>query len=319
MPNVQEPPILVTGGAGFIGTHLCHALLGQNKSVRVLDLKLPDQPVPRVDYRQGDIRNPRDLMLATHGVQAVFHFAAIVSVPLCQEDLVTGYATNLTGTLNVLEAVRVEKTRSGRSPKLIFASSAAVYGNALEIGRATTEDMAGPAPQSFYGAQKLASEQAIQIAHQVYGVPSVIFRFFNVFGKGQDPSSPYSGVISVFKNALEAGRPLLLNGGGTQTRDFISVHDVVLACIKALDLPKDQYSALPINLGTGQSTTILQLADSMIRASGRKVATQSMPPREGDLQHSLSDTSRAREILNWTAQTQLDNGLADLLSLAKDA
>lgn len=309
--------VLVTGGAGFIGTHLCRLLRSQGHLVRVLDLRTPVQagiqPVEGVEYFQGDVRDEERVKGLLDGVDTVYHFAATVSVPVCQKDPVDSYDVNFTGTVKVLDAIRKSSSGRERPIGIVFASTAALYGNNGDDGRALREEDVAQTFASFYAAQKRASEQAIDLYRTTFGIPAVIFRFFNVFGPGQDPTSPYSGVISIFARLAREGRDLPLNGGGTQTRDFISVHDLVGACGRALTLPISKWDARPMNLGTGIRTTIQELSNAIIRVSGSTSRSVPAPHRDGDVIHSLADISRAREIVGLSPQVSLDSGLKELL------
>lgn len=312
--NTSKNTILITGGAGFIGTNLCRLLVSEGYSVRSLDLKDPRTAVAGVEYLRGDIRVEEDLRKAIRGASAVFHFAAIVNVGECQEKPLESYATNFMGTVKVLEAIREEGARAGTIPRVIFAGSSAVYGLSGREGVPIRETDVAANPLSFYANQKQASEDVIRLYREHRGVPAVIFRFFNVYGVGQDPASPYSGVITIFSRLAREGSDLQLHGGGVQTRDFVSVLDVARACSAALKLDHSLCDGKAINLGTGAFVTIAQLGETILRVSksrGRLVPT---PPRPGDVPHSMADVSRAKEVLNWSAQVRLENGLAELLS-----
>jgi UDP-glucose 4-epimerase len=305
--------ILVTGGSGFIGTHLSRALKNAGHSVRVLDLVIPARPLEGVEYLQGDVRDAETVAKAVRGMDAVYHFAAIVSVPVCQNNPFDSYRTNHLATALILDSIKKEGEKTGSFARLIFSSTAASYGMQGREGVPLSETDIAPEPPSFYAAQKLGSEHAIRLFHEVYGLPAVVFRFFNVFGPGQDPSSPYSGVISVFLDAIQKGKSLRLNGGGIQTRDFISVHDIVSACVRALELPDQLCDGSAMNLGTRRAITIKHLADVMINASGKPIPTEIAPPRAGDVLHSLADNGRASKVLGWAPQVSLEVGLQELL------
>jgi UDP-glucose 4-epimerase len=304
---------LVTGGVGFIGTHLCQSLAADGHEVVVLDLRDPETVIPGVKYVRGDIRKPEDLDRTVRDVHTVFHLAAIVSIPLCQQDPYGSYETNLMGTLRVIEAIRRESDRTGQKARQVFASSAATYGYLGDNGQALVEDHTADPPISFYGAQKLGSEHAIRQARDVYGLPAVIFRFFNVFGPGQDPKSPYSGVITLFTARLREGKPLTVFGDGSQTRDFVSVHDLVAALRAVPGLPEKACDARPMNLGSGKTLTVRDLAMAMQEVTGVRVPMQNQPPRDGDILHSRANISRAREVLGWEPKVTLERGLAELL------
>ncbi|MCC7440253.1 MAG: NAD-dependent epimerase/dehydratase family protein [Bdellovibrionales bacterium] len=304
---------LVTGGSGFIGTHLCRRLAAEGHEVVVLDLRDPETRISGVDYVIGDVRKPADLDRTIPGVHTVFHLAAIVSIPLCQQDPYGSYETNLMGTLRVIEAVRRESERQGRKVRHVFASSAATYGYLGDDGRFLREDQTADPPISFYGAQKLGSEHAIRQSRITYGIPSVIFRFFNVFGPGQDPKSPYSGVITLFTTRLRDKQPLTVFGDGEQTRDFISVHDLVDALCAVPALPEASCDGSPINLGRQRKLTVNALGSLMMKVTGTEVPVERQPPREGDILHSCASIERARAVLGWEPRVSLETGLAELL------
>jgi UDP-glucose 4-epimerase len=311
--NASKNKILVTGGAGFIATHLARRLLDEGYSVRSLDLRDPRNPVEGVEYIRGDVREEDDLRKAVRDVSAVYHFAAIVNVTECQERPLDSYATNFMGTVKVLEAVREEGIRSGQVPRIIFAGSSAVYGLSGREGVPIRETDVASQPLSFYAHQKQASEDVIRLYRQHRGVPSVIFRFFNVYGVGQDPTSPYSGVITIFSRLAREGSDLQLHGGGSQTRDFISVSDLTRACASALKLDQSLCDGQAINLGTGAIVTIAQLGEIILRVAQGRGRLVTVPARPGDVPHSMADVKRAKEILNWNTQIQLEAGLKELL------
>jgi UDP-glucose 4-epimerase len=301
--------VLVTGGSGFIGTYLCRKLIERGDSVTVIDLLPPKYRVNGVNYVIGDVRTPAQLDPLVSQADCVYHFAAIVSVAVCQQQPVESYQTNFQGTLNVLEAVRKFSLEQKRKIKIAFSSTAAVYGTLGDHLKPLKEEFVAERFSSFYAAQKHASEQAIALYHESYGIPAYVFRFFNVYGVGQDPSSPYSGVISVFTRLAREGKPLSLNGGGKQTRDFVSVIDVASACASILDQPDEKWKALPTNLGTSQTITIRQLGEKIVKISGKNLALVDTPAREGDVQHSKADITRAQTHLAFKPSVSVDDGL----------
>lgn len=304
--------VLITGGCGFVGTHLCRALRGAKHSVRVIDIVRPASPVPGVEYLLGSILDAERMASAVKGVDAVFHLAALVSVPLCEAKAVESYETNLIGTCQVLNAIRFEKVHCGKPIRLIFSSTAAVYPDLGATDSALREDGPAVRPLSLYALQKLASEQLIFARCDKDGIPAVIFRFFNIYGPGQDPLSPYSGVISKFSRAIALGEDLALEGGGGQSRDFISVHDIVSACVFALGLAAAKCDALPMNLAGGTGISIRNLAQLMMEVGGRVVGTRDTPSRDVDILHSVADITKARRVLGWTPRISLTKGLAEL-------
>ncbi len=305
--------ILVTGGAGFIGTHLSRRLVGLGHEVRIIDREDPVDPVAGATYLKGDVRDRALSSQAMEGGDVVYHLAATVSVLLCQKDPVDSYSNNFQATLGLLELVRERRARDGKAIRFAFASTAAVYGALGDDGRALREDDVAEEFMSFYAAQKHASAQAIRLYRTAHGIPAWIFRLFNVFGPGQDPMSPYSGVITVFARLAHEGRPLSLHGGGAQTRDFVSVHDVVDGCVAPLALEDSTWTALPMNLGTGNVTTVRLLAETIRRVSGSSSEIVTAPAREGDVGHSRADISRARQLLHFEPKRGLETGLEELL------
>lgn len=304
----------VTGGAGFIGGHLVARLAREGWQVTVLDLRDPEKPTPGVRYVRGDVRNAELLGSLLEDEQVVFHFAATVSVPICQRDPIDSYSNNFQATLTVLEAIRARAEKRGRlTNALVFASTAALYGAKGDDGRALSETDIAIDFSSYYAAQKHASEQAIQLYFHCHKIPATVFRFFNVFGPGQDPTSPYSGVITVFARFAREGKTLPLNGGGTQTRDFISVYDIVEANVRALEKPIEQWDPSPMNLGTGASITVRELAQTIRDVARSSSEIVSAPPRDGDVLHSKANVTRARERLGFVAKVGLAEGLAELL------
>jgi UDP-glucose 4-epimerase len=320
--NRQVPlKILVTGGSGFIGSHLCAQLLKDGHSVTILDLRHTRvsaiaSSISTATSIVGDVRDHATLDPLVRSSDVVFHFAATVSVPLCQNDPMESYSNNFQATLGVLESIR--RARNGGSQtRLVFASTAAVYGDLGNDMRSLVESQVATTFFSFYAAQKHACEQAISLYQATHGVPALTFRFFNVYGYGQDPASPYSGVISVFSDLAKRGLPLPCNGGGHQTRDFIHVDDLIHACVSALTIPISQWKGEPTNLGTGKSVTVLALADTITRLTGTHSRPVSAPPREGDVLHSKAHVARAQQLLNFTPSMSLEAGLEKLLSELK--
>ncbi len=296
---------LVTGGAGFIGSHLCDALLAASHQVRVLD-DLSTGKRTNLDARAelvvGDVGDAAAVAAATDGIDGIVHLAAVASVQRSNEDWAGTHRTNLTGTIHVFDAAR----KNGGVP-VVYASSAAVYGNNPKLPLA--EDSATK-PLSAYGADKLGCELHAHVAGLVHGVPSAGFRFFNVFGPRQDPASPYSGVISIFAARVQKGQACTIQGDGGQARDFVYVADVVAALRKGLDAAS--VSAPVFNVGTGQATSVLDLARLLQRLARSNADPVFAPPRAGDIRLSLSDCARLRA-LGWAPQTSLETGLAATL------
>lgn len=299
---------LVTGGAGFIGSHLCDALLGAGHTVRVLDdlstgkrTNLDD----RAELLTGDVADPAVVRRAMSGMDGCFHLAAIASVVRANEDWLGAHRVNLGGTIAVLDAA----ARMGRVP-VVYASSAAVYGALDGVASETSLTV----PLSAYGADKLGSEQHARAGFVVHGVPSVGFRFFNVYGPRQDPRSPYSGVISIFAAALAAGRGVTMHGDGQQSRDFIYVTDVVAFLVAGMVRAEAEQGAWVLNACTGRETTIRALVDTLGRLLERRPVITAGPSRSGDVRRSVGAPERARELLASVAQTDLYGGLQATLS-----
>ena len=297
----------ITGGSGFIGSHLADALLAAGRQVRVLDdfsTGRIDNLDPRCEVVRGDVCDPQLLRRALRGAAGCFHLAAIASVVRANEDWAGTNRVNLGGTVAVLDAARA----LGRIP-VVYASSAAVYGATEGAAR---ED-AAPAPITAYGADKLGSELHARAGFLVHGLPTLGFRFFNVYGPRQDPGSPYSGVISIFAEALRAGRPVLVNGDGLQTRDLVFVNDVVAHLIAGMRHISHIPGAAVLNVCTGRQTSVLAMAQTIGELLGREPAMQHRPARPGDIRQSLGSPSRAAAVLGVSATTELRDGLANTL------
>lgn len=292
--------ILMTGGSGFIGTHLTRHLLNQGHHVRILDLRAPRHPPhSRLTWVSGDVRERGDLhSVLARPTDAVFHFAAIVSVPECEQDPAGSAQTNIEGTRNVAEAML--KCARPSTP-FFFASSAAVYGDACKDGTPLMEDLETLQPVSHYGRQKLESERILQALARDQGLHALSFRFFNVFGEGQDPTSPYSGVITRFREAIRNQQEALLYNEGKNTRDFIAVTEIARACGLALSVPDSRLHGQAVNLCSGQSTSVSSLYEQMCQQAGALPRSRHLPPREGDIVHSCGNPARARELLGFEA------------------
>ncbi|MEZ5541515.1 MAG: SDR family oxidoreductase [Pseudomonadota bacterium] len=299
---------LVTGGAGFIGSHIAEHLLNDGHQVRILDNfstgKRDNIPVSdAVSVIEGDVGDYRTVREWMDGIGVVFHQAAIASVPETVGDPLGSELTNYRGTLNVLEAARQCGVQ-----RVVFACSAAVYGDLPELPK--TEAMP-VRPLSPYAVDKLASEHACQVYYRLYGLETVALRYFNVFGPRQDPTSPYSGVISIFANRVRQGAQPVIYGDGEQTRDFVYVADVVEANLRAAQAPDAAGQA--INIATGTTITINELLHSVCRIQGQPFEPVYRAAREGDIRHSCADISRARELLDWAPRVDFDTGLRNLL------
>lgn len=299
---------LVTGGTGFIGGHIVEKLLAVGAKVRILDdlstgrLSNLAAVEGRYELVEGDILDGTTVDQAMEGVSGVFHLAAEVSVPKSIEDPVRVHQINATGTLSVaLAAAKV-------GAKVVFSSSAAVYG---ETGKDPVVESDAGLPISPYGVQKLNGEQYLRAYHQVSGLKAVCLRYFNVFGPRQDPKSPYSGVITIFTERAKAGMSLRIFGDGNQTRDFVHVSDVARANLLAMQSSVEDGRA--INIGTGRSTSLNELAQALLSVLGADSQVEHLDPRNGDILHSLCDPTQARELLGFVATTGFEDGLRSTL------
>ena len=303
----------VTGGAGFIGSHLVDALVARGDRVRVLDdlssgtrenLAAHGPGAlgsgASVELVQGDIRDPALARRACAGADGVLHEAAQVSVPRSVDDPVTSYDINVMGTLNLLEAARAEGVA-----RFVFAASSAAYGDAEELPK--RESMA-PNPLSPYAAGKLAGEGLLAVWGRQYGLRTVCLRYFNIFGPRQADDSPYTGVIALFARALLEGSPVTIYGDGGQSRDFTYVDNAVRANLLALEA--DVAPGAVFNVGSGERITILELYRHMAGLLGRRAEPRFAPVRVGDVRHSLACLESARAHLGYEPVVPWREGLA---------
>ena len=301
-PYLRGRTALVTGGAGFIGSHLAEALLEAN-DVRVLDdLSTGDPSRVPDDARliRGDVRDRGVLARAMADVDVVFHQAAMVSVERSVEDPGESHAINAAATLDLLEVARNVGAR------VVIASSAAVYGHPDSVPVAETEPKA---PASPYGVDKLTADHYTRLYHDLYDLPTVALRYFNVYGPGHSGGS-YSGVIDVFTEQARSGRDLTVHGDGSQTRDFVHVSDVVEANLRAATT---DHVGEAFNVGTGRSVTIRELAELVRDATGSDSDVVHTDPRPGDVDQSEADVSKARERLGFSATTDVEAGIRSLV------
>ncbi|MEO9243975.1 NAD-dependent epimerase/dehydratase family protein [Pseudomonas inefficax] len=307
---MADAPILITGGAGFIGSHLCDALLDKGYAVRILDDFSTGQRGnlqvghPRLELVEGDVADAELVTQVAAGCSAVVHLAAVASVQASVDDPVRTHQSNFIGTLNVCEAMRVHGLR-----RVLFASSAAVYGNNGE-GESIAEDTP-KAPLTPYAVDKLASEQYLDFYRRQHGLEPVVFRFFNIFGPRQDPSSPYSGVISIFSERAVKGLPITVFGDGEQTRDFLYVGDLVQVMVQALEQPQVEEGA--VNIGLDQATSLNQLLAALEKVVGSLPAVSYVAARSGDIRHSRADNQRLLARFEFPQATPIVEGLARLL------
>lgn len=304
--NFRNRTFLVTGGGGFIGSHLTDSLVHRGAAVRILDnfatgrrANLAHLPTGRVELVEGDIRDAAVLRRACAGVDTVFHQAAIPSVPRSISEPELNHDVNVNGTLNVLLAARDTGVR-----RLVYAASSSAYGEISDSAK--IEDQL-PQPLSPYAVAKLTGEYYCQVFAREYGLETVALRYFNIFGPRQDPSSPYSGVISKFVTTLLEGQPPTIHGDGEQSRDFAYVENVVDANIRAAESSTAIGSV--INVGTGQRTTLNQLLAELQRIVETSLAPVYGPPRAGDVRHSYADLTRATALLGYRPLVDLATGL----------
>ncbi len=305
--------ILVTGGAGFIGSHLVCALVRQRRAVRVLDDFSTGKEhnlasvIDQIEVVHGSVVDPRVVEQAMKGVRLVYHEAARPSVVLSFEQPALVHEVNATGTLNVLEAARRAKVE-----RLVLASSSSVYGDP-EVNPSTEEFREDP--KSPYAAQKLISEHYCRIYAASHGLSTVVLRYYNVFGPRQDPLSPYSGVISIFCDRMLRGQIPAIQGDGEQTRDFTYVDDVVSANLLAATAALEPGAV--VNVATGRSISILHLFEVVARELGLEVRPRFLPARTGDIRHSVADISRAVQWLGYRPSVAFEAGLRATLDWAR--
>jgi UDP-N-acetylglucosamine/UDP-N-acetyl-alpha-D-glucosaminouronate 4-epimerase len=304
---------LVTGGAGFIGSHLAEELVARGHHVRVVDSLITGRRtnldhLPSVEFLEGDLADPSTCQRAVDGMEFVLHEAAIPSVPRSVQDPVTSNRANIDGSLNLLVAARDAGVK-----RLVYAGSSSAYGDTPTLPK--REDM--PAnPLSPYALQKFVAEQYCQMFTRLYGFETVTIRYFNVFGPRQDPGSPYSGVISLFATALLAGRQPLIYGDGEQTRDFTYVSNVVDGVLRACEAPS--VAGEVINVATGGRISLNELLRTMNRILGTGIQAIYLDGRAGDVKNSQADISKARMLLGYTPHILLEEGLTKTIAWCRE-
>ena len=300
---------LVTGGAGFIGSHMAEELVRRGERVRVVDSLITGTRanlahLPQVEFLQGDLADLEVAHQAVQGVDFVLHQAAIPSVPRSVEDPVTSNRANIDAALNVLVAARDAKVK-----RVVYAGSSSAYGDTPTLPKIETMPTA---PLSPYALQKLVAEQYCQMFTQLYGLETVTTRYFNVFGPRQDPSSPYSGVISLFISAICEGRPPSIYGDGEQTRDFTYVANVVDGVLRACTAP--QASGEVINVATGGRISLNHLFRTVREFLGASVEPIYGPARAGDVRDSQASIDKARRLLGYEPTVSFEQGLANTVT-----
>ena len=299
---------LVTGGAGFIGSHIVDRLLQDGHQVIVLDdlstghrENLAENE--KLEIIEGDVRDFNTVNQCMQGIDWVFHKAAVASVPKTVNDPVGSSAVNYQGTLHVLEAARQNKAK-----RVVFASSAALYGDEPTLPKVETML---PVTLSPYAVDKLASEYACGMYTKLYGLETVSLRYFNVYGPRQDPSSPYSGVISIFADKLKQGSAPTIFGDGEQTRDFVYVSDVVEANMRAAT--KESAAGQVINIATGNKITLNELLNTFCEIKQLEFNAEYQDPRQGDIKESYANVNKAASVLDWSSTVELNQGLRALI------
>ena len=296
---------VVTGGAGFIGSHLADALLARGEVVRVADNFITGRREnlaalrAAVDLVEGDLADPAVAERAVAGADYVLHQAAIPSVPRSVADPLGSHRANVDATLQLLMAARDAGVK-----RVVYAGSSSAYGDTPTLPK---HEGMPPSPLSPYALQKLVGEQYMRLFTTLYGLETVTIRYFNVFGPRQDPSSPYSGVIALFVTALLAGQPPTITGDGEQTRDFTYVDNIVDGVLRAATGPG--VAGEVINVATGRQISINELAGTLASVIGVPVAPVHMAERAGDVRHSVADISKARRLLGYEPSVDLEEGL----------
>ncbi|MBF0588592.1 MAG: NAD-dependent epimerase/dehydratase family protein [Magnetococcales bacterium] len=307
---------LITGGCGFIGSHLSDALLARGDQVRVLDdlsMGKRENISDACELTVGDVADLETVQEVMKGVDGCFHLAAIASVQRSNEDWLGTHRINQTGSINVFDSARFCRD-DGQPAAVVYASSAAIYGDNPNI---PLNESARQGPLTAYGADKLGSELHARVAGQAHGVPTLGFRFFNIYGPRQNPDSPYSGVISIFADRIRDGKPIKIFGDGGHVRDFVYVSDVVRFLLAAMEAAKPE--AAVWNVCRGEGTTIKDLALHLFAAAGKEVPIEHTPPRAGDILLSIGDASGVEAALNVRAEVSLKEGLKETMRFFNEA
>jgi nucleoside-diphosphate-sugar epimerase len=306
IPELQSLPVLVTGGAGFIGSHLVDALVLRGASVRVLDnlstgkLENLHASKDRVELLEGDIRDLAACQRACEGRALVFHQAALGSVPRSMEDPASSIHVNVTGTANVLAAARDAKVR-----RVVYASSSSVFGDSETLPKREGEE---GRPLSPYAVSKWMNEELGELFTRVFGLETVGLRYFNVYGPRQDPAGPYAAVVPRFFDACTRGEAPVIFGDGEQSRDFTFVADAVLANLLAAGAPSDRCGRA-YNVGGGSAATVREIARLIAEAMDVTKPPTFAPERAGDVKHSLASTEDVEAALGFRAEISLEEGL----------
>jgi UDP-N-acetylglucosamine/UDP-N-acetyl-alpha-D-glucosaminouronate 4-epimerase len=321
---------LVTGGAGFIGSHIAEALLRQGRTVRVVDnlstgnrqnLEYLKELGGDLDLIEADLNDADAARRACAGVEIAFHLAALPSVARSVEFPITSNAANVTATVELLCAARAAGVR-----RIIYAASSSAYGDRFAAGSPRDQrdrvlvkrESMPPRPLSPYAVSKLAGEYYTQVFHDVYGVETVCLRYFNIFGPRQNPFSAYGAAIPKFISAMLRGERPVVYGDGRQSRDFTYIDNAVQANLLAAAAPKKRVSGEVFNVACGRNSTLLDVIDSLNRLLGKKVAPKFAPARVGDVRHSKADVGKARRLLGYSVTVSLAEGLERTVAWLRD-
>jgi nucleoside-diphosphate-sugar epimerase len=310
----RMPKYLVTGGAGFIGSHIVERLVRDGESVRVLDNFATGKRqnlapfMDKIDMFEGDLRSRADCAKACAGVEVVFHEGAVPSVPVSVEDPATSHEANIDGTFNILLAARDARCR-----RLIFAASSSAYGDQPDLPKRETQK---PAPLSPYAVNKLVGEYYLSVFNKCWGLETLSLRYFNVFGPRQDPKSQYAAAIPAFVTSILHNEPPTIFGDGEQTRDFTYIDNVVHANLLAAKAPK--VSGEVINVACGERVSINQIIGQINQLLGKNVQPKYVPERAGDVKHSLADISLARQIIGFEPVINFADGLTKAIDWYKN-
>lgn len=306
MSSTDQPLYLITGGAGFIGSHLASALVSRGARVRVLDNFITGKRAnlasvaAQIELIEADLKDFDAIRPAFEGVSVVFHQAAIPSVPRSVAEPRLNHETNVNGTFNVLMAAREEKVR-----RVVYAASSSVYGGTQVLPK--KEELC-PSPLSPYAVAKVVGEYYCQVFSRTYGIETVVLRYFNVFGPRQDPTSAYSGVISKFITSLLSGEAPVIFGDGEQTRDFTYIDHVVDANLRAAAM--QEANGEVINIGTGHKMTLNELLARLQEVVGTNLKPRYEAPRSAEPRDSQADISRAKRLLGYEPFIPFEEGLA---------
>jgi UDP-glucose 4-epimerase len=300
---------LVTGGAGFIGSHIVEALVRRGDRVRVLDnfssgKRANLSHIPGVEIIEGDVRDAGVVCQAASGIDFILHLAAMVSVPQSMADPIGAHAINVTGTLNVLLAAR-----EFGAQRVVLSSSCAVYGDNEVLPLGETDETL---PMSPYATTKLMGETYCQLFWRAYGVPTTCLRYFNIYGPRQDPASEYAAVIPKFTQRMRLGQSPLIFGDGLQTRDFVHVADVAKANLLACEC--DTAKGQVLNVASGHGTSLIELVDTLNTALGTSIQPVFAATRVGDIKHSRGDAARMAAVLNFRPGISLAAGLSSVVA-----